>query len=249
MITLADARPFLDRGRRLWVRFRLNEAGPLLSLAALSLFAWAFVKIADEVIEGETHGLDQAVLLALRSSQNPADPIGPGWLEEAARDVTALGGHVVLTFVTLATIAYLLMTRKGHAALLVVAAVGGGMLLSTALKMGFERPRPDLVPHAARVYTASFPSGHAMLSAVTYLTLGALLARVQPSRRLKAYLIGLAVILTVFVGASRVYLGVHWPSDVLAGWCVGAAWASFCWFVALQLQRKGQVESGYENGG
>jgi undecaprenyl-diphosphatase len=248
MMGLNRAAPFLDHGRRLWVRFRLNEAAPLLSLAALSLFAWAFVEIAGEVLEGDTATLDRAILLALREARNLADPIGPSWLEEAARDVTALGGHVVLTIVTLAAFVYLLMTRKSHAAVLVAAAVGGGMLLSTGLKMGFERPRPDLVPHAARVYTASFPSGHAMLSAVTYLTLGALLARVQPSRRLKAFLLGLAVTLTILVGASRVYLGVHWPTDVLAGWCVGAAWASLCWFIALQLQRKGQVETGHETG-
>jgi undecaprenyl-diphosphatase len=247
MTTWADPKPFLERGRRLWIRFRLNEAGPLLSLSAVSLFAWAFVKIADEVIEGDTRTLDRAVLLALRSSQNPADPLGPSWLEEAARDVTALGGNVVLTFVTLATIVYLLMTRKGSAALLVAAAVGGGMLLSTVLKIGFERPRPDLVPHAARVYTASFPSGHAMLSAVTYLTLGALLARFQPSRRLKAFFLAVAVILTLAIGASRVYLGVHWPTDVLAGWCIGAAWAAFCWFLALQLQVHGQVERADES--
>jgi undecaprenyl-diphosphatase len=249
MIDIAKAAPLLGRGKRLWLRFRLNEAGPLLSLLAVSLFAWAFVKLASEVIEGDTTTFDRTILLALREASNPADPIGPSWLEEGARDITALGGHVVLTIVTLATLAYLIMTRKSHAAVLVFAAVGGGMLLSTALKMGFERPRPDLVPHAARVYTASFPSGHAMLSAVTYLTLGALLARVQPSRRLKAFLLGLAVSLTILVGASRVYLGVHWPSDVLAGWCVGAAWASLCWFVALQLQRRGQVETGHEDGG
>jgi undecaprenyl-diphosphatase len=246
---LTRAKPFYDHGRRLWVRFRLNEAAPLLSLAAVSFFAWAFLEIAGEVLEGDITTFDRTLLLALRETGNPADPIGPSWFEEAARDITALGGHVVLTIVTLATLAYLMMTRKSHAALLVVAAVGGGMLLSTALKLGFERPRPDLVPHAARVYTASFPSGHAMLSAVAYLTLGALLARVQPSRRLKAFLIGLAVILTILVGGSRVYLGVHWPSDVLAGWCVGAAWASLCWFIALQLQRRGQVESGHEDAG
>jgi undecaprenyl-diphosphatase len=243
MIGLTRVRPLFEHGRQLWLRFRLNETGPLLSLAALSLFAWAFIEIAGDVLEGDTAAFDRAILLGLREAGNPADPLGPAWFEEAARDITALGGNVVLTIVTLATLVYLVMMRKSHAALLVVAAVGGGMLLSTLLKLGFERPRPDLVPHAARVYTASFPSGHAMLSAVTYLTLGALLARVQPSRRLKAYLIGLSIILTVLVGMSRVYLGVHWPSDVLAGWCVGAAWASLCWFIALQLQRRGQVES------
>jgi undecaprenyl-diphosphatase len=126
--------------------------------------------------------------------------------------------------------------------LLVIGAVCGGMMLSTALKMGFERPRPDLVPHATRVYTASFPSGHAMLSATAYLTLGALLARVEKLRRIKAFFLGLAVCLTLLIGISRVYLGVHWPSDVLAGWADGAAWASLCWFAALQLQRRGQVE-------
>ena len=234
--------PVFLRARDLGLRFRLNEAGPLISLATLSFFAWVFVEIAGEVIEGDITRFDRMLLMALRSAGDPSDPIGPRWFEEAARDITGLGGHAVLTFVTLATLCYLLMTGKAHAALLLAAAVGGGMLLSTLLKLGFERPRPDLVPHAARVYTASFPSGHAMLSAVTYLTVGALLARVQPNRRLKAFLLGLAVILTVLVGASRVYLGVHWPSDVLAGWCVGAAWAALCWFVALQLQRRGQVE-------
>lgn len=227
---------------RLWFRLRLNEVGPLLSVAACGFFAWAFVSLADEVTEGETHALDSRLLLALRDPQNPANPLGPSWVEEAARDITGLGGYAVLSIVTIATIAYLLMARKRGAALLVIVAIVGGMLLSTGLKLGFERPRPDLVPHAARVYTASFPSGHAMLSAVTYLTLGALLTRVERSRRIKAFMIGLAVFITLLVGASRVYLGVHWPSDVLAGWSVGAAWASLCWFVALQLQRHGQVE-------
>ena len=120
------------------------------------------------------------------------------------------------------------------------------MLLSSGLKGLFDRPRPDLVPHAVEVYTMSFPSGHATLSAVTYLTLGALLARVQPRRRVKAYLLGVAVLLAVLIGASRVYLGVHWPTDVLAGWCVGAAWAMLCWTVATWLQRRGEVEGEHE---
>src|SRR5918993_975745 len=229
---------------RLWFRLRLNEIGPLISLAGCGLFAWAFVAVADEVREGETHALDSRLLMALRDPQDPANPLGPSWLEESARDITGLGGYAILSIMTLAALAYLLMAGKRGAAVLVIVAIVGGMLLSTALKFGFERPRPDLVPHATRVYTASFPSGHAMLSAVTYLTLGALLARVQPQRRVKAFLLGLAIALTVLIGMSRVYLGVHWPSDVLAGWCGGAAWASLCWFVALQLQRRGEVERG-----
>lgn len=223
-------------------RLRLTEAGPLVTVAAVGLLGWAFVALAGEVIDGDTLALDRLILLALRETGNPTNPIGPPWLEEAARDLTGLGGNAILGLITLSAIVYLAMTGRRHAAVLVIAAVGGGMILSTLLKLGFDRPRPDLVPHGARVYTASFPSGHAMLSAVTYLTLGALLARVHNARRVKLFLLGLAVVLTVLIGLSRVYLGVHWPSDVLAGWCGGAAWASLCWYVALLLQQQGQVE-------
>jgi len=233
---------YLAPASRLWYGLRLNEIGPLLSLSACGFFAWAFVELADGVLEGETHAFDSTILLALRNPQDLADPLGPGWLEEAARDITGLGGYAILSLLTIATLCYLLMVGKRATALLVLVAIVGGTLLSTGLKLGFERPRPDLVPHATQVYTASFPSGHAMLSAITYLTLGALLARVEKSRRISAFLMTLAIIVTLLVGASRVYLGVHWPSDVLAGWSVGAAWASLCWFVALQLQRRGQVE-------
>lgn len=242
LLSQAGMNKYLAPIANVWLRLRLNEIGPLVSLFACGLFAWAFIAIADEVTEGETHELDSAILLALRDPQNLADPLGPSWLEEAARDFTGLGGYAILTLLTAATIIYLLMAGKRAAALLVFVSIVGGTLISTGLKFGFERPRPDLVPHATRVYTASFPSGHAMLSAITYLTLGALLARIEKSRRISAFIMSLAIIMTLLVGASRVYLGVHWPSDVLAGWSVGAAWAALCWFVALQLQRKGQVE-------
>ncbi|WP_112662124.1 phosphatase PAP2 family protein [Microvirga flavescens] len=233
---------FLSPARRVWLRLGLNEIGPLVSFLGLALFALAFVMLANEVMEGETNTFDRALLLALRSPDNPADPLGPGWLEEAARDITGLGGTAVLGIVTVSAFIALLMAGKRGAALLVLIAVDGGMILSGLLKSGFDRPRPDLVPHAMEVYTASFPSGHAMLSAIAYLTLGALFARMFARKRLKAFIMGLAVFLTLIIGVSRVYLGVHWPSDVLAGWCVGAAWASLCWFVTLQLQRRGQVE-------
>jgi undecaprenyl-diphosphatase len=240
----------LNRSRR-WIevalgipsRLGLNEAAPLITLSVVGLLGWGFIELADEVGEGSTHALDTRLLLSLRNPADLSDPIGPGWLQESARDITGLGGHVILGLITLATIAYLTMSRRRGAALLVAASVGGGMVVSALLKLGFERPRPDLVPHAAQVYTASFPSGHAMLSAVTFLTLGALLARVHKPRRVKLFFLSLAFALTILVGASRVYLGVHWPSDVLAGWCVGAAWAGLCWYAALILQRRGQVET------
>ena len=212
----------------------------LLGIVAAGL--WAFIEIAEEVGEGETREFDERVLLGLRSSADPADPIGPRWFEEMARDFTALGGVGVLALITAATVGYLLLVRKRHAALFVLAAIAGGLLLSSLAKAGFDRPRPDLVAHLAQVYTASFPSGHSMLSAATYLTLGALLARLHREWALRVFFMLTAVLLTVLVGLSRVYLGVHWPTDVLAGWAAGAAWASFCWLLALRFQKRGDVE-------
>jgi undecaprenyl-diphosphatase len=219
-----------------------HEIGWLIGLLVVAAALLAFTGLAGEVLEGDTRTFDRAILLALRSSADPSDPVGPRWLEEVARDVTSLGGNAILTAFTLAVIGFLVLTEKHAAAVLVAVSVGGGTALSTLLKLGFARPRPDLVSHAVEVYTASFPSGHAMLSAVTYLTLGALLIRVQPRWRVKVYILSLAISTAFLVGVSRVYLGVHWPTDVLAGWCVGAAWALLCWLAALRLQREGQVE-------
>jgi undecaprenyl-diphosphatase len=200
------------------------------------------------VLEGETHAFDRAVLLAFRNPLDPSDPIGPTWLEIMFRDITALGGTTVLTLMTIAVIGFLLIDGKRAAAVLVLVSVVGGVLLSSVLKFGIDRPRPDLVAHLVEVHTASFPSGHAMLSAVVYLTLGGLLSRVEGPRRIKIYVLSVAVTLTFLIGLSRVYLGVHWPTDVLAGWCAGAAWAVLCWRVALALQRRGDVERDTERG-
>lgn len=220
----------------------------LLALLGAALGLLAFALIADEVAEGETHAFDEAVLLAFRAPGDPADPLGPPWLEIMMRDVTALGGTTVLTLITLIVAGFLAMDGKRAAALFVLLATSGGGLLSYALKLGFERPRPDLVAHLVDVSTLSFPSGHAMGSAVTFLTLGVLIVRTERKARLKAYALAVAVGLTLLVGFSRVYLGVHWPTDVLAGWCAGSAWALLCWIVVLLLQRRGKVESAGGNG-
>jgi undecaprenyl-diphosphatase len=206
----------------------------LLALAAAGL--WLFLAVADEVREGETHRVDEALLLLFRSTGDPSDPLGPAWVEELVRDITALGGLGVIGLITVAAVAWLVMTRAHGMALLLVLAVVGGVLLSTLLKTGFDRPRPDLVPHATRVATASFPSGHAMVATVAYLTLGAMLARAQRRRRDKLFFILLAVLLALLVGLSRIYLGVHWPSDVVAGWAAGAAWALLVWLAARPLR-------------
>ena len=223
-----------------------RERGVLIALAVAAAGIWLFAELADDVLEGDTRAFDRTLLLALRDPGDPADALGPAWIGEMMRDVTALGSSLVLTFLTLASAGYLWLQGRGRAALLLLAAILGGFALSHGLKIGFDRPRPDLVAHGARVYTASFPSGHAMQSAITYLTLGALLARMQPKQRLKLYIIALASLLTAAVGFSRVYLGVHWPTDVLAGWAVGSAWALLCWSIALWLQRRGQIRPDVE---
>ncbi len=218
------------------------ERDTLVVLAITAGAFYVFAKVADEVMEGETHALDERILLALRVPGDLSQPIGPPWMAEAMRDLTALGGTTVLSLMTLAVVVFLLMVRKRHTAFMVLASIAGGALLSTALKWGFSRPRPELVPHGMAVYSESFPSGHSMMSAVVYLTLGALLARTQARRRVKAYLFGLAIALTVVVGISRLFLGVHWPTDVLGGWTLGAGWAALCWLVMLYLQSRGEVE-------
>ncbi len=228
--------------RRAATRLGGQEPAILWALGLASLAAWAFVALANEVSEGDTRAIDRAILLALRTPGHPADPLGPPWLEEMMRDFTALGGVAVLALIVLAVVGFLLLRRKRRTALLVLVASGGGIVLSSVLKFGFERPRPELVPHGSIVYTSSFPSGHSMMSAIVYLTLGALLARAQPDRRLKAYLILLSVGVTLLVGFSRIYLGVHWPTDVLAGWTAGAAWALTLWWLARRLQQRHTIE-------
>jgi len=209
-------------------------------LAAGVLFA--FARLANAVGRGGTHAFDEWLIIALRTPGDPADPIGPKWLEEMMRDFTAMGSTGVLTLMVLTIAGFLAMTRKAFAALLVLASVAGGVFIGQTMKWAYARPRPDLVPHGAEVFTASFPSGHSMMSAVVYLTLGALLARTQTDRAVKTYILVIAVILTVLVGVSRVYLGVHWPTDVLAGWALGGVWALICLLVMLSLQSRGQVE-------
>jgi undecaprenyl-diphosphatase len=220
-----------------------REILALATLSASAALLWGFVELAGDVLEGDTRAFDRAVLLSLRHSDDPAETVGPWWLQVAARDVTSLGSMTVLLLVSTLVVAYLIMKRTVRAALLVASSVGGGMALNSGLKQLFERARPDLVPHVIEVHSLSFPSGHSTLSAVTYLAIGALLARIEPRLWLKAYLLGTAMVLVILIGLSRIYLGVHWPTDVLAGWALGAAWAMLCWLVAFHLQRTGSLGS------
>ncbi|MER8408940.1 phosphatase PAP2 family protein [Mesorhizobium sp. M1307] len=215
-----------------WLEFPVLLAGLVIACGL-----WGFEELMELARATTPHAFDTEILLAFRKAGQPDNPIGPAWLEGAMRDITSLGSASVLGLITAAMIVYLLLIRRPGAALLMFVAVAGGQLLSIVLKFDIDRPRPDLVSHLADVASLSFPSGHAMLSAVTYLTLGSMAARFLPGRTTKIYVLGLAVLTTVVVGISRIYLGVHWPSDVLAGWCAGFAWAMLCWLAARFLQR------------
>jgi undecaprenyl-diphosphatase len=211
---------------------------PVVLLALLLVLGstWGFIELADEVHEDATQTFDTWAVHILRQPDNPELPRGPAWLAEAGRDITALGSYAVLTLVVLAVAGYLWLRREYNALWLVLIVSVGGVLLSQVLKYSFARQRPDLVPLAGTM-TPSFPSGHSMLSAVIYLSLGALLAQIETARAIKIYLLSVALGLSFLVGITRIYLGLHYPTDVLAGWCVGLAWALGCWLVAQYIRR------------
>lgn len=233
-----------NRFQHLFSQRRLSNNGLryLLFFLIIALSVWAFIGIAGEVIEGDSLGFDRKILEALRTPGDLSDPLGPVWFEQGVRNVTALGGTAILTLISVAVIGFLVIERKPRTIGFLVFAVVGGLLLSLALKAGFHRPRPDFLPHGQEVYTASFPSGHSMNSAIVYLTLASILAQAHRGRAVKVYLITTAIVITALVGVSRVYLGVHWPTDVLAGWTAGAAWAVFCWLLFQRMQQRRMVE-------
>ena len=228
------------------IAVRLSSVEPLvlivLALGTASL--WGFIEIAEEVFEGDTQAFDRWVLGLMRSPSDPNDPIGPRWVEEMARDATALGGFAWLTFTLLVIAVYLWLIDKVHMMWFMLAAAISGVLVSIGLKAFYDRPRPDVVTHLADAYLSSFPSGHSMLSAIVYLTLGSLLAAVMPNFKLRVYVLFVAILLSIFVGVSRIYLGVHYPTDVLAGWLAGLVWSLVCWLVARWLQIHGRIEQG-----
>jgi undecaprenyl-diphosphatase len=234
-------------------RFRLrklerHEITWLVVGVGVCLLLWGFLALASEVMEGDTTALDVAILRALRKADDPSRPIGPGWLQGAVFDLTAIGGPTVLWLVVLAVVGFLLLQARYHSAVVVMVTAATGDLLNVLLKNVFLRPRPEVVPHLRDVSgTTSFPSGHAMESAIIYLTLGAMLMQLAERRLTKLYCIGLAVFLTLIVGISRVYLGVHYPTDVVAGWMFGFFWASLCWIVAKRFERETGVAKERKN--
>src|SRR5215813_13736478 len=227
---------------RRWFRLRKlerHEITWLLVGVGVCLLLWGFLALASEVMEGDTTSVDTTILRALRTADDPSRTIGPAWLQGAVLDLTAIGGPTVLWLVVLSVVGFLLLQARYRSAVVVMATAASGDILNFVLKNVFLRPRPDVVPHLRDVSgTMSFPSGHAMESAIIYLTLGAMLMQLAERRVTKIYCIGLAVFLTLLVGTTRVFLGVHYPTDVIAGWMFGFFWASLCWIVAKRFERE-----------
>lgn len=229
-----------------WLRFGRLDRRELTWLfvgLGLCLLLFAFVSLAGEVTEGDTQAFDTKILRSLRDPLDPSKPLGPAWIENSLLDLTAIGGSTVLGLVTVFVIGFLVLQTRYRTALVVAGASISGELLNAFMKHLFNRPRPTIVPHLRDAFSTSFPSGHAMESAIVYLTLAALLMRAAESRLTKAYILAIAVLLTAVVGISRVYLGVHYPTDVIGGWTVGFMWASICWIAARRFEGAAHIEA------
>jgi undecaprenyl-diphosphatase len=196
--------------------------------------AWLFLFIAHEVADGDHLPVETALMRAMHQ-YDPVSVHDSTRLREVARDITGLGSMVVLTTLTVLVMGFLILCRRFSAALFLLVATVGSQVLNATLKVVFGRERPDPSVRWIDIDSLSFPSGHATSSAVVFLTIAILLSRILDKRSQQAYVMAAAVGLSLLVGLSRVYLGVHYPTDVLAGWMLGVAWAEICWFAARAL--------------
>lgn len=233
-----------------WLRrVRRAEALLLLSSIALIVAASVFLELSDDVQEGDTQRIDEYVVKSFRRADDPGVPIGPAWLREVGIDITALGSNVVTALAVAAVALFLLFQRRFAVMWLVLAASAGAFLLNYSAKTIIDRDRPEIVPHLREVSTPSFPSGHATLAAAVFMTLGVIVAQVVKGRTTKLYCLLFPMFMVFLVGLSRVYLGVHYPSDVVGGWLLGFVWATACWVIANYLQQRGLLAAGHESPG
>jgi undecaprenyl-diphosphatase len=207
----------------------------LFELCIVGVLVVVFLKIAHEASDG-TEDLDRAILLALRNA--PDDPLGGESVQAAMLHLTGLGSSVVTGLITLIAVSFLALAGRWRYAALVLGAVLGTLFVMLALKGLYDRPRPPFVTHLDPQSDESFPSGHSMIASALYLTLATLIARALPQRRLRVFTIATGAVLALAIGVSRLYMGVHYPTDVLAGWTVGCAWALVCGIAARKLAPK-----------
>jgi len=215
-----------------------KEIKVLLVVFVMVTCTWLFFVIANAVSSGWTQQADESILNSLRDKNNIKLPVGPSWLQEFMGDITSFGGGTAIFIITTIVVIYLILQKEYSDMWFILGATIGGTLISFGLKELFPRERPNEIFRLITVSSLSFPSGHSMMSAVIYLTEASLLARIQKIRKIRIYIISVAITLTFLIGFSRVYLGVHYPTDVIGGWSVGSAWASFCWFIAWYIQRR-----------
>jgi undecaprenyl-diphosphatase len=208
----------------------------LLIAGGLAAGVGIVVFLGIEISAGKTLAFDRAILLAMRRPDDHT-PLGSAAFQQRAREISALGSTVVLSLLTGTVAGFLALDGKKRLALLICGCIATGVLLETILKDIFDRPRPDIVPKITYARGPSFPSGHSMMSAIVYLSLGASLAGFHRRKAVKAYSLILAAFFTILIGVTRVYLGVHWPTDVLAGWAAGGVWALLCWLAANVILR------------
>jgi undecaprenyl-diphosphatase len=227
-------------------RLERHELNWLFVGLGACILIFVFINLTGQVLEGDTLAFDTKIMRSLRSADDPGKPIGPPWMENALEDLTAIGGSTVLGLVVLAVVGFMVLQTRYRTALFVFLTAVSGELLNSGLKQLFNRPRPSIIPHLRDAFTTSFPSGHAMESAIVYLTLGAILMRVAETRLTKLYVLTVAMFLTFLVGASRVFLGVHYPTDVIGGWIIGFMWASVCWLVSQRFETIDEEKSKAE---
>ncbi len=197
-----------------------------------------FIATALAVSNGMTAAIDRSLMLELREPANRSDPIGPSWFEEAAAEFTTLGGYTVIATFAIVAALGLVIVGQWRATVFLGASLISGVGVSTLAKQLFERSRPNLVDHLDTVTTWSFPSAHALFGMLAWLTMATVLARFVRNNKFRAYIVSVAATIGLLIGLSRIYLGVHWPSDVLAGWALGIAWAGTCWLTARGLGRR-----------
>lgn len=228
----------LDKFRSFIKKYYPNEIQFLFALFIALFSLFIFIQIADEVTEGDLQQIDEKILLMLRDNNDPSRALGPERLEFIVRDITALGSFTVITLITLFVVIFLLIKKEYRSVFYVLSASVGGAILLNVLKFIFARERPDIVQHLVSEISMSFPSGHSTISAVVYLSLAVLIMRVEKSHKARIFIISVALFLTFIVGVSRLYLGVHYPTDVIAGWSIGLFWALFVWLISSFIENR-----------
>jgi len=219
-----------------------HELTVLTGMLIVTGGVWIYVALSTAVMGGTLDHFDESVVRSMRQPDDAMQPRGPDWFNEMARDITAMGGYTILLIIILGVSGFLWLNKKYYAMWFLIAATITGYLFMMSLKVIMDRPRPDFVSQLSHTHSASFPSGHSMMAAIVYLTCGALLTRMSEKRRIKFYFLAVPMLITLLVGMSRVYMGVHFPTDVLAGWTAGLVWATACWLMARWMQNRGWVD-------